>query len=122
MKKPLLFMLMLLSALWASAQKNTPKSYIEQFKDDAIRIMHQTGVPASIVLGVAMHESGCGNSKLAKNLNNQFGVKGGGGTTYVSNHKTVHTKYKKYESVSDSFQDFARIMTERSDFANLSLS
>lgn len=122
MKRPLVITLMLLSALMASAQKNTPKSYIEQFKDDAIRIMHQTGVPASIVLGVAMHESGCGNSKLAKNLNNQFGVKGGHGTTYVLHKKTVHTAYKKYESVYDSFQDFARIMTERAEFSSLSLN
>ena len=43
-------MLALLPAIMASAQKNTPQSYIEQFKDDAIRIMHETGVPASIVL------------------------------------------------------------------------
>ena len=61
MKKLLLVTLVLLSAMAASAQKNTPQSYIEQFKEDAIRIMHETGVPASIVLGVAMHESGCGN-------------------------------------------------------------
>lgn len=122
MKKPLLVILMLFPALWVSAQKNTPQSYIDQFKDDAVRIMHQTGIPASIVLGVAMHESGCGNSKLAQNLNNQFGVKGGGGATYVSHHKTVHTAYKKYQSVYDSFQDFARIMTERTEFSGLSLS
>jgi flagellum-specific peptidoglycan hydrolase FlgJ len=122
MKKLLLVTLVLLSARMASAQKNTPQSYIEQFKEDAIRIMHETGVPASIVLGVAMHESGCGNSKLAKNLNNQFGVKGGGGTVYYSHKKPVHTAYKKYGSVYDSFQDFARIMTERTEFSGLSLS
>src|ERR1700753_120380 len=100
MKKLLLVTVMLLSAIMASAQKNTPQSYIEQFKEDAIRIMHETGVPASIVLGVAMHESGCGNSKLAKNLNNQFGVKGGGGAVYYDKHnKPVKTKYKRYQSV-----------------------
>src|ERR1700739_1853541 len=114
MKKPLLFMLMLLSALWASAQKNTPKSYIEQFKDDAIRIMHETGVPASIVLGAAMHESGCGNSHVARNLNNQFGMKGNTAYTYIDSHnKKVRTTYKQYDSVLESFEDFARIMTEK---------
>ncbi len=122
MKKLLLATLVLLSATIALAQKNTPQSYIDQFKEDAVRIMHETGVPASIVLGVAMHESGCGNSKLAKNLNNQFGVKGGGGTVYYVHKKTVHTAYKKYGSVYDSFQDFARIMTERTEFSGLSLN
>src|ERR1700722_3754342 len=121
MKKLLLVTLVLLSAMAASAQKNTPQSYIEQFKEDAIRIMHETGVPASIVLGVAMHESGCGNSALAQHLNNQFGVKGGGGgTVYYKRKKKVHTAYKRYESVYDSFQDFARIMTERTEFIGLS--
>jgi len=119
MKKLVLVTMLLASTLLVSAQKNTPKSYIEQFKDDAIKIMHQTGVPASIVLGVAMHESGCGNSTLAQNLNNQFGVKGGGGATFYKHNKIVRSKYKRYQSVYDSFQDFARIMTERSEFSGL---
>jgi flagellum-specific peptidoglycan hydrolase FlgJ len=119
MKKLVLIALLLASTFLASAQKNTAKSYIEQFKADAIKIMHQTGVPASIVLGVAMHESGCGNSILAQNLNNQFGVKGGGGAVFYKHKKMVRTKYKRYESVYDSFQDFARIMTERSEFSGL---
>ena len=122
MKKFLLFTVLLACSLFASAQKNTPQSYIEQFKADAIRIMHETGVPASIVLGVAMHESGCGNSKLAQHLNNQFGVKGGGHVVYYSHKKKVSTAYKKYESVYDSFQDFARIMTERREFSGLAAS
>jgi flagellum-specific peptidoglycan hydrolase FlgJ len=119
MKKLVLVTILLASTLLASAQKNTARSYIEQFKDDAIKIMHQTGVPASIVLGVAMHESGCGNSTLAQNLNNQFGVKGGGGAVFYKHNKKVRSKYKRYQSVYDSFQDFARIMTERSEFSGL---
>ena len=122
MKKLLLVTLMLVSTLMVSAQKNTAQTYIEKFKEDAIRIMHETGVPASIVLGVAMHESGCGNSKLAQNLNNQFGVKGNSGAVYYNHKKKVHTAYKRYESVYDSFQDFARIMTERREFAGLTES
>ncbi len=122
MKKLLLITVMLISAMSVLAQKNTPQSYIEKFKQDAIRIMHETGVPASIVLGVAMHESGCGNSLLAQNLNNQFGVKGSGHITYYHKNKKVRTLYKKYESVYDSFQDFARIMMERREFSGLTES
>jgi flagellum-specific peptidoglycan hydrolase FlgJ len=119
MKKILLITTLLISTLAVSAQKNTSQSYIEKFKDDAIRIMHETGVPASIVLGVAMHESGCGNSTIAQNLNNQFGVKGGGGAVFYKHNKKVRSAYKKYDSVLDSFQDFARIMTERKQFSHL---
>jgi flagellum-specific peptidoglycan hydrolase FlgJ len=121
MKKLFLLTSLLVSALLVSAQKNTPKSYIDQFKDCAISIMHQTGVPASIVLGVAMHESGCGNSALAQHLNNQFGVKGDGHIIYYSHKKKVRTAYKQYESINDSFQDFARIMMECNEFSALSM-
>ncbi|HTK20075.1 MAG TPA: glucosaminidase domain-containing protein [Mucilaginibacter sp.] len=121
MKKLLLITSLMVSALAVSAQ-NTSQSYIEKFKDNAVRIMHETGVPASIVLAVAMHESGCGNSKIAKNLNNQFGVKGYDAHTYYYNNKKVTTHYKKYDSVLESFQDFARIMTERKQFSHLAES
>jgi len=108
----------MVSALAVSAQ-NTSQSYIEKFKDNAVRIMHETGVPASIVLAVAMHESGNGNSKIARNLNNQFGVKGYDSHVYTYDNKKVRTYYRKYNSVLESFQDFARIMTERKQFSHL---
>ena len=119
MKKTVLFSFFLGCFLFGAAQKNTPQCYIDEFKADAIKIMHETGVPASIVLGVAMHESACGNSALAKNLNNQFGVKGDSRVVYVVHKKKVSTLYKSYGSVYDSFQDFARIMTERREFNGL---
>jgi flagellum-specific peptidoglycan hydrolase FlgJ len=120
MKKALLIITLLISTLAASAQKNTSASYIEKFKDDAIRIMHETGVPASIILGVAMHESGCGNSSIAQHLNNQFGVKGGKTVVYIGKHKKkVRSSYKQYNSVMESFDDFARIMTQRKQFSHL---
>ncbi|MEO8884467.1 MAG: glucosaminidase domain-containing protein [Mucilaginibacter sp.] len=122
MKKILLITTLLITAVSAFAQKNTSQSYIEQFKDNAISIMHETGIPASIILGIAMHESGNGNSKIAQNLNNQFGVKGGGGAVYYSHKKKVKSSYKKYDSILDSFADFARIMTERKQFSHLAES
>ncbi|HEK20372.1 MULTISPECIES: glycoside hydrolase family 73 protein [unclassified Mucilaginibacter] len=123
MKKLLIIALLSVSALIASTSavsaQSASQSYIDKFKDNAIRIMHETGVPASIILGVAMHESGSGKSAIAKNLNNQFGVKGGGGAVYYKGNKKVRTSYKKYDSVLDSFKDFARIMTERKQFSHL---
>ena len=94
MKKTILVTIILLSAIAASAQ-NTSTSYIEKFKDDAIRIMHQSGIPASIVLAVAMHESGCGNSNLAQQFNNQFGIKGYDSHVIIKHRKQVTTHYKK---------------------------
>lgn len=123
MKKLLTVTLLSVSAFFASTSiasaQSAAQSYIQKFKDNAIRIMHETGVPASIILGVAMHESASGKSAIAQNLNNQFGVKGGGGAVYYKGNKKVRSSYKKYDSVMDSFKDFARIMTERKQFSHL---
>lgn len=118
MKKTVLVLALLVSCFAVSAQ-NTSASYIEKFKDDAIRIMHQSGIPASIVLAVAMHESGCGNSLLAKQFNNQFGVKGLDKHVLVTHDKKKLTSYKKYDSVMDSFEDFSRIITGRKQLSYL---
>jgi flagellum-specific peptidoglycan hydrolase FlgJ len=123
MKKLLTITLLSVSIFIASTMavsaQSAAQSYIEKFKDNAIRIMHETGVPASIILGVAMHESASGKSAIAQNLNNQFGVKGGGGAVYYKGNRKVRSSYKKYDSVMDSFKDFARIMTERKQFSHL---
>jgi flagellum-specific peptidoglycan hydrolase FlgJ len=123
MKKLLTTTLLSVSAIFASttiaSAQSAAQSYIEKFKDNAIRIMHETGVPASIILGVAMHESASGKSAIAQNLNNQFGVKGGGTVVYYKHNRKVRSAYKRYDSVMDSFKDFARIMTERKQFSHL---
>ncbi len=103
--KKFLLPLMLLACFFAKAQ-NTSQSYIEKYKDAAISIMHDYGIPASVTLAIAMHESASGNSKLAQKSNNQFGMKG-------------RRSYKKYDSVLESFEDFARMMSERKQFSHL---
>src|SRR5579875_1605229 len=109
MKKTLLIAVLFLTTTFAASAQNSSQSYIEKFKDNAIRIMHESGVPASIILAVAMHESANGNSALARNFNNHFGVKGKSNVSGV--RKKTHSSYKQYDSAMDSFQDFARIMT-----------
>lgn len=109
MKKAIL-PLMLFISFFAKAQ-NTSQSYIDKYKDAAISIMHDYGIPASVTLAIAMHESASGNSRVARQSNNQFGMKG-------HNSKT-HSSYKSYDSVMESFEDFARMMTQRKQFSQL---
>jgi len=121
MKKTVLLTLLVVATFAAQAQqKNTSLSYIEKFKDNAIAIMHQSGIPASIILGIAMHESGCGNSNIATKLNNQFGMKGDGTSVYYKNNKKIRSPYKAYNSILESFEDFARVITEKKKFSHLS--
>lgn len=117
--KKLLFVTLFSIFSIASFAQNTSQSYIEQFKDNAISIMHETGIPASIIMAVAMHESGNGNSTIAKKLNNQFGIKGSTRTVYYKKKRKVRTSYKKYDSVLESFNDFARVLTQRKQFSHL---
>lgn len=97
--------------LTTAAAGQTSQSYIEKYKDAAIKAMNIHGVPASIILGVAMHESGNGTSKIARHLNNHFGIKG-------SNNSTeIRSAYKGYDSVEDSYNDFIGLLQRRSQFS-----
>jgi LysM repeat protein len=87
--------------------------YIESYKEAAIRIMRENGIPASIVLGVAIHESGSGTSKIARSLNNHFGFKG------RNENKEVKSSYKSYDSVQASYADFAEMLKGRAKFSPL---
>lgn len=109
----LLFPFFLFFSFHVLAQKNTAEKYIEAHKERAIKIMEKYDIPASIILGVAIHESAYGNSKLAQYLNNHFGIKG------KNNSTEIKSAYKGYESVEESYMDFVRILQERKQFSHL---
>lgn len=102
-------MLLCLSAFTCWAQ-NAPKSYIERYKDLAVEQMHAHGIPASIVLAVAIHESGSGTSKIARLQFNHFGMKG---RTYS---KEYQSSYRSYDSVAASYVDFSQMLKTRKQF------
>ena len=87
--------------------KYTPTSYIEKYKQVAQEQMKESGVPASVILAIAIHESAYGNSRVAKYLNNHFGIKG------KNNSKKIKSAYKGYPSVSASYQDFISFLKRR---------
>lgn len=97
----------------ASAQKVSAEKYIEAHKEKAIKIMEKYDIPASIILGVAIHESAFGNSKLAQYLNNHFGIKG------KNNNTEIKSAYKDYNSVDESYIDFVRFLQNRKQFNHL---
>jgi len=94
-------------------QKYTAQSYIQANKDAAIKYMKEYGIPASIILGIAYHESAHGNSKLATYLNNHFGIKG------KNNSTEIKSAYKGYDSVEDSYFDFVNFIESRKQFSIL---
>lgn len=85
-------------------------NYMAQYKELAVKLMNRHEIPASVILGIAIHESASGNSKIAKNLNNHFGVKGS------NTNKQINSSYKGYETVEDSYKDFIDMMKSRPKF------
>jgi len=108
----LLVSVLLLSINICSAQKVTAR-YIEKFLPLTKDLSAQWGIPASIILGVSILESGSGTSINCRQLNNYFGVKG-------KNHlRKRKTKYKQYASAEDSFNDFCGIVSRKKFYPKL---
>lgn len=100
MIKKIIYSLVIIFYASTAAAQSTAREYINTYKAIAVKMMNEHGIPASIVLGIAMHESGAGTSRIAKYNNNHFGLKGKSGP------KTVPSAYKGYESVQDCYADF----------------
>lgn len=109
----------------ASVKAHMPSSreeYIEKYSDLAIKEMHRTGIPASITLAQAVLESGNGNSTLARNSNNHFGIKCHSdwkGKTFTWDDDKRNECFRKYNSVHDSYRDHSDFLKYRSRYAFL---
>lgn len=124
----ILTILVLLLFNWTYAQAQlaerriTREEYIETYKDDAIREMLKSGVPASITLAQGILESGNGNSPLAISAKNHFGVKCHKGWTGKSMRLDDDEKnecFRKYETVYESFKDHSEFLTTRGRYSFL---
>lgn len=104
------------------AQKNTSEDYIRLYKDAAIENMKLKKIPASITLAQGILESGNGNSDLAVNANNHFGIKchnGWTGESYYKDDDAPNECFRKYKSVLDSYKDHADFLTSRDRYKSL---
>lgn len=104
------------------AQNQTIEQYIEKFKEAAMQNMQNKRIPASITLAQGILESGAGNSPLAINSNNHFGIKchkEWTGEKYYHDDDAPQECFRKYASVSESFADHADFLISRPRYANL---
>lgn len=86
------------------------KKYIKRYKHLADSLSRVYEIPASVILGVAIIESGSGTSKNAKLLNNHFGIVG---KNNLLQTKGIKTRYKQYPNIAASYVDFCRIISRR---------
>ena len=121
MKKVSLLLVILLP-LFAVAQRITPEEYIQTYKDIAMREMREHKIPASITLAQGLLESAAGNSALAREAKNHFGIKchkGWEGDTYIMDDDEKNECFRKYDNAEESFVDHSLFLTTRSRYAAL---
>lgn len=120
--KKLFLLLSLLFPLVLTAQRITPEEYIQTYKDIAMREMRDHKIPASITLAQGLLESGAGNSALAREAKNHFGIKchkGWEGKTYIMDDDEENECFRKYNNAEESFVDHSLFLTTRSRYAAL---
>ena len=109
-----------------SAQKpdyNTlVKGYIRKFADVAAKEMMLYRIPASITLAQGIIESNAGQSRLAMEANNHFGIKcqkDWFGKTFHQDDDAPNECFRKYDSPIESFRDHSYFLTQRSRYKSL---
>ena len=126
MKQILLLILILCTTTyngWAQNNKIT-LAYIEQYKAIAMKEMKRTGVPASITLAQAIVESNSGESNLAKNHNNHFGIKCKSDWTGAKAYQDDDAKqecFRAYDAAELSFKDHSNFLKNRPNYVDLFL-
>lgn len=111
MKRIFLLCSLLLSSLFLKAQST--EDYIAEHLNVSQTLMRDHKIPASLILAIAIHESAAGKSKIARHLNNHFGVKG------QNDNEEIRSAYRDYSSADESFNHFVEIMETRAPFKNI---
>ncbi|MBE6268135.1 MAG: LysM peptidoglycan-binding domain-containing protein [Bacteroidales bacterium] len=108
-----------------SQATNTYEKYILTYYPVAVEQMHRHKIPASITLAQGLLESGAGNSTLARNSNNHFGIKASSGwkgetTSHMDNGKMC--KFRVYNSARESYEDHSQFLKKERYAALFKLS
>tara|TARA_B100000767_G_scaffold207784_1_gene194667 strand:+ start:816 stop:1688 length:873 start_codon:yes stop_codon:yes gene_type:complete len=120
MKKFLLILLIISSFLCFSQSKT--ENYISKYSSVAVTEMEMYGIPASITLAQGILESGNGESRLATEGKNHFGIKchsNWNGETIIEDDDEKEECFRKYSKVADSFRDHSLFLTERGRYSFL---
>ena len=110
--RTLLFGLLLVICQGAFSQSK----YIKRYRSIADSLSEIYKIPASVILGVAILESGSGTSRNSKLLNNHFGIVG---KNDLLKTKNIKTRYKQFPDVLASYVDFCKIIKKKKFYKKL---
>jgi len=112
-----IFFYLLLLLLQVSSPLAAQKiSFREKYQPlvDSLSSVYQ--IPASVILGVAIIESGSGTSRNSKLLKNFFGIKG---RNNLLTTKGIRSSYKQYKTDTASFIDFCKLVAKKQFYPKL---
>lgn len=109
---PGILLFILLSFQKAPAQN----PYIKKYKPIADSLSIVYGIPSSVMLGVAIIESGAGKSRNCKLLKNHFGIKGK--NNLLKTHG-IKSAYKQFASDLASYVAFCQLLTRKKFYSRL---
>ena len=123
MKQAAIFLYFITLCTFLPAQKlQTTREYINLYSSIAIEEMNQYNIPASIKMAQGILESSSGNSPLAKEAKNHFGIKckkEWTGPTYIQDDDEKNECFRKYETVLASYEDHSKFLTKNQRYAEL---
>lgn len=97
----------------APPSEETPEEYIMQWKEVARRKMAEHGIPASVTLAQGLLESRNGNSILATEGNNHFGIKctpDWTGDRMYHDDDRKNDCFRKYTDAGQSYEDHSKFL------------
>lgn len=111
----------ILGSSGVNAAQITRTQYVDAWKQTAIEQMLEHKIPASITLAQGILESGSGNSKLAQEGNNHFGIKchGWSGKKMYMDDDTEGECFRVYKNASESYEDHSEFLKAYSRYAFL---
>ncbi len=116
----------------AAPATTSQTDFVQRHNAAATQVEQATGIPASVMLGQAGHETGWGRKEI-KNADgstsfNLFGIKAGaswtGKTTTITTTEVVNgearkvsAKFRAYDSYQESFSDYAKLINDSPRYA-----
>ncbi|MNJ92062.1 Exo-glucosaminidase LytG precursor [compost metagenome] len=101
--------------------KITQADYVSMWSNVAVEHMLAYKIPASITLAQGLLESGNGNSPLATQANNHFGIKCSNwtGDKMYFDDDAKGECFRKYPSATESYNDHSLFLTQKPRYAGL---
>lgn len=122
MKKIFFALSLIICAKFYAQTWKTDEQYIQKFAPYAVEEMEKYKIPASITLAQGLLETGGGQSRLALQGNNHFGIKckeDWTGKTMRHTDDAPNECFRVYDDPRESYEDHSKFLAFRKYYVNL---